>query len=290
MPQTIQIDVGGAPLSLTGGHEIYLDGLRHTDWHNHKLLGAARTLSEEFTYIDVGANIGATAIAIAVLFPKATIFAFEPVPANVVHPRQNIQANGVQNCHVIASAVGDVPSSVNITDNGPWSAVLPNAPGVQVPVVSLDRFCRETWAKKKIDLIKIDVEGYEPRVLRGAIETLREMRPLLVMEFNSWTLIEQEESPIQFAKMLFENFDVHGEETRYVDEPDRFVHDNIVHRGCIDDLVMQPKTGRPHRGAFTSEIERLRVEIEAMRASTSWWLTAPLRAVKTGMLKRKHRS
>ncbi|MDD2878315.1 MAG: FkbM family methyltransferase [Acidiphilium sp.] len=282
---TIKIDVGGPVLSLTGGHAVYLDGLKHTDWQNHKLLEAAKTLPRNFTYLDVGANIGATALAIAALFPEATIFAFEPVPTNLAHLRQNIASNRIENCHVIASAIGDARSTVTITDNGPWSAILEKSSGVKVPVITLDDFCRQSLGTRKVDLLKIDVEGYEPKVLRGAARTLREMRPLLVMEFNSWTLVEQEQSPVQFAKMIFENFEVTGDEASYADKPDRFVHDNIVHHGCIDDLVMRPKQGLPQINAFTMEIDQLHAELEAMKTSTSWRITTPIRSIKTLFLK-----
>lgn len=121
--------------------------------------------------IDAGANIGSIASELGNSFPQATIFAFEPVKATfdklVYHSRNKI------NIQPFALALGDENTIVEITlqpDNTnnslvkstPDHAVLKES----VQVVRLDDFISEKDLAV-IDILKIDVEGFESEVLQG---------------------------------------------------------------------------------------------------------------------------
>lgn len=206
--KTISVSVCGQSLFLAGQHESYLDELAGTDWGDHRLLKLAETLPPGAVFLDVGANIGAMALAVALSRPDVHVFAFEPVPENASLCARNIRQNRVRNCVLVQAAVGDRCGHVTLSNNGPWSSVWPV--GVTVPVTTLDRFSADRHLGREVKLIKIDVEGFEPQVLAGASALLRQCEPTLFLEFNSWTLLVQDHNPIRFACELLSKFEVEG--------------------------------------------------------------------------------
>lgn len=141
--------------------------------------------------VDVGANIGAYAIRAAK--QGMSVYAFEPSPANRAFLRRNFDLNpGVErNITVVEDALGDADATGTLSDDG-LSSRLESADGYTVSIRTLDSF-----KLPQIDLMKVDVEGYELNVLSGAKETLRMLRPTILLELHS-TLGEQK------TKDLFE--------------------------------------------------------------------------------------
>lgn len=153
-------------------------------------------IPEEGTLLDIGANIGLTAITLAKRFPKARVLAFEPVPENLATLEKVIRYYRIQNIQTFSMALGNsegflqmqVPeidgsrmqglSRVIENKNEP---LYPSGIRYQVPVHKLDQLpiIKET---QKISAIKIDVENYEYFVLSGAKEMLRKHRPLVFCE------------------------------------------------------------------------------------------------------------
>ena len=128
--------------------------------------------------IDAGANVG----AYSVLFAQWTgqnghVFAFEPVSAVARLLRRQLRLNGVEDrVSVVESAVGAGPGRVVLTAPGLVGINRAAAPGeaaddlVDVPAISIDAFCAARRVRPSV--IKIDVEGAELEVLRGARETI----------------------------------------------------------------------------------------------------------------------
>ncbi|MFI6502598.1 FkbM family methyltransferase [Nonomuraea typhae] len=140
------------------------------------------------TVVDVGANIGVYACAGGARMPSGRLLAFEPVPENLGHLRANVERNDLaERVEVAAMAVGAAEGTLELhlsaEQSGKHSADARNAgPGgqsVTVPMTTLDAYLDGRGA----DLIKIDVEGYEGFVLRGAAETLA-ARPALLFELH----------------------------------------------------------------------------------------------------------
>lgn len=120
---------------------------------------------------DVGANVGQTVDKVRLVMPRAVIYSFEPVPATfkalVAH------TSGYTGVETINCALGDCKGQVKITlsDISGQNTLLTSAkPGVAkdaVPVITVDDFAAERGIQR-IDLLKIDTEGYESAVLQGA--------------------------------------------------------------------------------------------------------------------------
>ena len=138
---------------------------------------------------DVGANIGVHAIGWARACPRARIYAFEPSKATFELLRENVGRNNVGgSVEMIPDAVSnyvgvgeffrcedDAYSSLRDTNR---KRVIESFP---VTVTTIDAFM-DGRNLSKIDLIKIDVEGFEREALEGGQQTLRNFRPHLFVE------------------------------------------------------------------------------------------------------------
>lgn len=132
--------------------------------------------------VDVGAHVGNHTLFFALVLGLRTI-AFEPNPTTYAHLEANIRDNGLEQiCELHNAAVGAVaghvlPSLAPEENSG--TATVRRDPAGGVPLVRLDD---EVLAEARVDLIKIDVEGWELEVLRGAKDVLAHHRPLLYVE------------------------------------------------------------------------------------------------------------
>ncbi|MDB5538997.1 MAG: group 1 glycosyltransferase [Devosia sp.] len=132
--------------------------------------------------VDVGAHVGNHSVYFAHVLGIRTI-AFEPNPVNCVHLEANVRDNGLEGlCRVRNAAVGAANGhvrTVSSTEGNSGMATVETDPAGAVVMVTLDD---EILEEAAIDVIKIDVEGWELEVLRGAERSLRRHRPLLYIE------------------------------------------------------------------------------------------------------------
>lgn len=135
--------------------------------------------------LDVGANIGDTARRIAAEIPSAEVHAFEPVPDVFEKLSRNTQEN--LRIHPWQLAVGAKcgMANINVLEDRAFSSVLPltqqsagiygercaTVATVEIPMISLDE-----WAQRNnihnVQVLKVDVQGLELEVLRGACRLL----------------------------------------------------------------------------------------------------------------------
>ncbi len=141
---------------------------------------------------DVGAHVGLyTVPAARAVSPSGRVVAFEPASPNIALLRRHLRYNGVENATVVRAVVAEEDQSeVPFFESGQADAMNSMQPlkyherydRVSRPQRSLDAFCAEhdLWPQ----LLKIDVEGAEMRVLRGAGVTLRTARPLIFLSVH----------------------------------------------------------------------------------------------------------
>jgi len=156
-------------------------------------------VADDAVVLDVGANIGWWTIPLARRLARrgGRVVAFEPVPANRARLEWAIAANAVQaHVEVAAVALGDQPGELGMwlkseeTGAGSGTAALVTGDGpthLRVPVVTLDAWAAE-HALTRCDLMKLDIEGAELMMLRGAERFIRETRPLIFGEFEAYWL------------------------------------------------------------------------------------------------------
>jgi FkbM family methyltransferase len=122
---------------------------------------------------DVGAHIGLYTIALAKrLNVKGHIVAFEPDEDNFQDMTAHIALNGLEGtAHPVRAAVGTVDGEIGFTcDQDTQNRILPQQTpnGRTVPAIRLDSF----FDRQRVDILKVDVEGFEEEVLKGGLQLL----------------------------------------------------------------------------------------------------------------------
>lgn len=141
-----------------------------------------RVLRPGAVFADVGANIGYyTRVAASVVGPEGAVHAFEPMPAALRLLRAN--AAGLSNVRVHDTAVGDRIDQVEffVSPAGERSSLGPGSGGERV-VARMEPLDHALAGAPRLDMIKIDVEGFELAVLRGARTLIERHRPVVCFE------------------------------------------------------------------------------------------------------------
>lgn len=132
-------------------------------------------------FVDVGASIGALAIDAAGHPNVGSVWAFEPLLASAAACRRSAELNGYAQFRVVEKALTEgAPARFAVDAKAPTGSHLAED-GVEVPWSTLDAELPEAAAPL---VLLIDVEGAEPRVLRGGAALLRRTRPLVIFEYN----------------------------------------------------------------------------------------------------------
>ncbi|MER6528316.1 FkbM family methyltransferase [Streptomyces sp. NPDC001508] len=147
----------------------------------------SRLAANSTTIADVGAHVGYFSLIAALANPKAKVHSFEPV--DMVHARLsvNLRSNNVQNVRLYQAGVSSEPGwadiSVRFSGNllSTGSTLEHAAADAQLKRIRL-RALDEVFADARLDLVKIDVEGHEMSVLRGARQVLKRDRPTVILE------------------------------------------------------------------------------------------------------------
>lgn len=160
------------------------------------LVAVARAVVEPGSRVlDLGAHVGGFAVTAAALGCK--VLAIEASPRNVFLLEASRRHNEFGDLHVEHTAVGDVEGEIRFQANGAWGQVASAADigSVRVPVSTIDSILdRHGWSG--VDFVKLDVEGYEPRVLLGGSRLFGAVdAPPVFFESNRSTLAAFGESP-----------------------------------------------------------------------------------------------
>lgn len=152
--------------------------------------------------LDVGANFGYYSIVIAArLRQNCTIHAFEPNPKVYERLAKNLEMNRCNAVMPHLLGLSDLEGTAAIVETPGHSGAAWLTAGDDVSVTTIDRFA-DTQRLSRVDLIKIDAEGAELRILQGARQTLERCRPALIVELNGPTLERERGSPSQVLALL----------------------------------------------------------------------------------------
>jgi FkbM family methyltransferase len=165
--------------------------------------------------LDIGANVGIYSILCSKINSAASIYAFEPNKINADRFRKNVAINELGNVKLIEKAVGDVRKHIKLTvpANDTISDTSSALEGfsertysgsikwkqVEVEQITIDDFVAAEHLPR-IDLIKIDVEGYEMMVFEGALECISKYHPIIQCE------IFVEESRAEYFKRFSKEY------------------------------------------------------------------------------------
>ncbi|HLP35719.1 FkbM family methyltransferase [Lacibacter sp.] len=138
----------------------------------------------EMTIVDIGANVGDT-IAIVKSVVEVPIIGIEGDEVTYSFLKQNAQQ--FSNISIINSFLGDKRQElkVELESSGANTTVIPSESGTRVIAFkTLDEVLQEGFNDRVIKLIKLDIEGFDTIVLRGAYERIRKDQPALFFEYN----------------------------------------------------------------------------------------------------------
>jgi FkbM family methyltransferase len=168
-----------------------------------------RMLKPGHVFFDVGANFGYYSMVLASRLNKqCVIHAFEPNPPTLVRLRHHVSINGMQDVvHVHDIALSDQAGTAALAtkegNSGGTNVVVSDATSTQVQLTTLDTFC-DAQGLARLDALKIDVEGFEERVLLGGQRTLRRWRPVLLLELEPARLRDKQTSVERVVHLLHE--------------------------------------------------------------------------------------
>lgn len=183
--------------------------------HITKALSLLYDASDKPVCLDIGANIGLTTLLMDQLFEGGRILSFEPHPKTFKQLSVNIEENktGMNEISVFIFALGKSKSNLLFRDvdqyntgnsfiiEGSLAAAAQST--IRVPVEVIDDL---DIMPEHIDLMKVDVEGFELDVLKGGIKTLPSVDTVLI-EFNHWCLSSLAHTlPIDALEYIFETF------------------------------------------------------------------------------------
>jgi len=198
---------------------VYYVERKHTE-HFKKLIKPGDIV------IDVGANIGYyTLMAAARVGKRGHVYAFEPASHTFKILQKNIQINGFTNVSLYNLAISNEEGYVELylsdsINTGATSITVPelfSGKVEKVRCITIDNFLNKENIKK-VDLIKIDVEGAEPKVLRGMNKLLSEQNPKILIEINEERLRSAGHSKDYIYEFLaskgYKAYDISGKKTK----------------------------------------------------------------------------
>lgn len=188
----VVINVGGKKYIITSDDD-YLDYIKNGfEPDMVKLFGTVANDSQ--VILDIGANIGCTALFFADL--SEFVYAFEPSPTTFSFLEKNILRSGLKNVFVQNIGLGEVAgeSVLTFAPSNRSGGFVSNQTQASIGHITEKIVIRQldevvdSLNLPKIDFIKIDVEGFEGHVLRGAAKTLSFYKPVVILELNHWCL------------------------------------------------------------------------------------------------------
>ena len=203
-PPAIVRDERGLAFELETSEEVERFTARGGHIERDELALVSTYLTSGMTAFDVGANIGVFTVTMAAAVgPSGAVHAFEPLPVNHRRLNRTVALNGAEQVRVNRSVVSDAEGRTQLFDYGTgyesWATLAPREidlgtltvrpeAEIEVDASTLDRYCDDNGVER-IDVLKIDVEGSEQRVLSGASGLLRRGAiDLMIIEVADTTL------------------------------------------------------------------------------------------------------
>jgi FkbM family methyltransferase len=139
--------------------------------------------------VDIGGNLGYYALLEAQMVGDAgRVIAIEPVAANFAQLSKNVEANGYRNIllHNVAIGASNGTAPMYLSKKSNWHSLHPvpwKTREITVRVSTLDALLAQ-HKLLSVDLIRMDLEGYEIEVIQGMAETLKDYSPRLLVELH----------------------------------------------------------------------------------------------------------
>ncbi len=213
VPVRVQVEPGVSML-LDPDDSVSRAILETGVWEPETWQAIAEGLEPGGTFVDVGAHIGSYALKAAkIVGPAGRVIAIEPNPDTLQRLRDNLRASGATVVTVQPVACADSETSLEFfaslgSNTGGSSLSQTSASrdaqpvrAYQVRARPLDAIIEEAGLGR-VDVVKIDTEGAELSVLKGARRTLARYRPVVIAELWEGTLKAMGTSPAEVVEFL----------------------------------------------------------------------------------------
>ena len=196
----VSFKIGSREDDMAVGRSIQLGG-EHESWVTSHFLAAIKPSS---TVVDIGANLGwYTMVAAAKTLQHGRVVAYEPLPDNVQLLLASARLNDFKHVTCYPVALGEQNEVLRIENGVGSNAAIVHDAG------TFGQFCQIVAAGEALsnighfDVLKIDIEGYEPVVFRSAGDVLRQLRPTMFVEYHPWVINRRGLSIDEFHEQLF---------------------------------------------------------------------------------------
>jgi FkbM family methyltransferase len=189
---TAKVDIGGKKYTLTSD-DNYIKKIKNRFEPDMVKLFKSIAMESE-VILDIGANIGCTALLFGNM--SRQVHAFEPSKTTFAFLEKNIANSGLKNIVLhnfgLGSESGEYTLTFSPLDRSGGFISNQTQAGVgntieQIVIRQLDEVFN-SMNISKVNFIKMDVEGFEGHVLRGAKQTIAAYKPAVVLELNHWCL------------------------------------------------------------------------------------------------------
>jgi FkbM family methyltransferase len=186
-------------------HSVYFHKLNEPAWNT-----LFSYIQKDFIVLDIGANIGFLTLNFAKRCPEGYVFSFEPDTENFAALENNILQNDFENIRIFKNALGAKSESALLyklyANNPGANRILSEKPSPpyqveNVEVLVLDDVF-EQIALPRVDVMKIDVEGFEVFVLTGSRKIIEKWKPVLFVELSEINLHQNGYSALSLIEFV----------------------------------------------------------------------------------------
>ena len=212
---------GGARIRLQYQETIGWSTLLYGPFEDTELRYLAELVRPGDTVFDIGANVGLFSVVLGrAVCAGGRVISAEPVPINALRAKENYELNHLFNVQLVNAAIGSAEGTIrlNLANDLAYPSVVKVAESrgsgesIEVPLRTLDSLWFEIGAPE-VRFVKVDVEGAELDVLRGAVEMLSRTKPVFLLEANSPNALgdlKKELEPIGYTFVQPAGFVVHN--------------------------------------------------------------------------------
>src|SRR4051812_29511985 len=188
---------GREPVTLSGSPDDggVIGSVRETEhYEGNVMLALSRLIAPDFVCVDGGANIGALTLAMAAYASTGHVYAFEPGRSNFEYLESNLVRNSVSNATSVQLGLWSEKTTLRLNSDPthPAGAFVGEHGDGFTTAESIETVSLDEWVAghglQRLDLLKLDIEGAEPRALLGAQSSIERFKPTLLVEFNPLSL------------------------------------------------------------------------------------------------------
>jgi len=210
------LDVSDVVVECAGGNRFLVPCLREPvafellingEYESEALALLQGVTSHDAVFVDVGANIGALVVPLARKLGSGKVIAIEASPAVYPYLERNIELNDLHNvrlhhCAALDCGLDHLAFYEAPRDHFGMGSLAPQFSGkaVHISAETLDSILAREGIDE-VDVLKVDVEGFEGQVFEGATKLLaRSKTPIIIFEFCDWAERRAQKRPIGYAQ------------------------------------------------------------------------------------------